>query len=252
MGIFSGSSDKHEEAEYGGDSDLPKYQEIFQGDDQVTPMLQNQGRSLDMKFSYTGKTLSDLLLTDLSTQQPAYYVKTHTMRSPDVELRTQSESGQVVGQAHIRTMDIELSLGGGGNMTTLESDGGFFDHTKSYHMVVPSSTSPTGKLDLMFIRTHSSQDGVKGVLSKMAWNHYKIVDQGRQNQVIGLWLMSQGITRRGTLHLQLESGGGQSILRQQDVEWILLAMSSLSEHLRRKSSTSLTGGGGTHHHHGIH
>ena len=238
---LSMGSSSSKNAPYGGNVGMPQYSQLFSHLPDVSAMLQDPGRSLDYSLVSQGWATSGMMYVDTDTVEPLYFTKTHAWTGPDFELYAQGSGPKPIGIADLGRKVISMALGAGG-MSDNPDHCGFLkrDRTwcssKQFHLMFPSQTAPNGKMDIMLVNVESTADMASGVFSRgPSWRSFLIMDQQR-GLVLGICFLCRGAPkRRGMLHLKLNMGG-QPVLYQRDVEWILLAMAALARARQRESA----------------
>lgn len=242
MGLFSKSKQESvSEVEEDTDSSLPSYAELFGNDSDVIPLLQQHSRHLlDITYRYAGKFTTDLNLQDTSSGQVLYFAEIREWKKkPDLILRQDGPNGSVIGTCSYRyKSNIEMSLNGdtdeqSNQVVVMESSSRFTSIANQYSFSMPSQSAVSGLRNIQIVRTNKKEDGVTGWKSKLAWYNYKIMDLD-SNQPIGLWLEQTGLSfNRGKLRLQVKTEDGKPVLDEQELRWMLLALSGLVDKIRR-------------------
>lgn len=215
----------------------------------VHHVLQNRIRAnynhLNIRFYPDPTTSGVTRFEDIDTGSPLYHVENNPdgiiLRRPPQKKATvegaapSSSLGQKVG-AGTRTKGrhFTLQLGDTPAAATCVLQPSGSSSNQTYQLVLPASSTHKNTLNLKFVKTLSNGQVVmpKPGDFTTGWHHFKIIET-TSRWAVALWLQPDQLLRAGgggggTIHFKLVKGDA-SILDQQDIEWLLLAMASLSE-----------------------
>lgn len=219
---------------------LPSYDEIFGADPHAAALLRSTN-SLELQFQYASWTTNNITVVNPSGEIRYYAEFCETANTPDVILRKGSKDGTVLGTSHIPPKrDIDMYLGDGGTNSVMRGTKATMVTKDQVTFAKHILTIPRGNdrrvVDL--IRTSNKEDGVKGAAGRMAYYNYKIVDHDT-GRWLGVWLENGQVnSKKGKLRIQVAGDGpdAKPVLTEDEVNWIVLAMVSMAEKMRRRAS----------------